>query len=300
MVAHALPPELKEKEKAAGEYAPTEQEKAELLPYFYQLNPIEQHKDLLVTRNVIKRKADIDKWKKNPKYYDVRSIDTRPKELVEERISVVRKHVGNIPIVPEGGIYRLKDRNALAGYLSHPLTYRGLGKIIVRHKQINKFNRSYHEVIAHELGHAYDRNIINRGTAAFGANIGYDVWNKIPKSIEKRNLSLGKTKNLMAELGRKSYKEVWKPVELVTRERIFPYNPKTTRRNYHQYRQKKEELFANWFSGFINQKNVVKKRSSHFYNIFKKQNKPLFRDLRKSDFNVTKKYIGGASIRGFF
>src|SRR3989338_7873834 len=93
--------EKKEAQSSNGEYVPTEQEKAELLPYFYKLNPMEQHKDLLVTKNVIKRKSDIGKWKENPKYYDVRSIDTQPEELVEERLNIVKEYAGNIPITPE-------------------------------------------------------------------------------------------------------------------------------------------------------------------------------------------------------
>src|SRR3989338_7392572 len=117
------------------EYVPTGQEKAGLLPYFWQLSPLQQHKDLLITRNVIRRKGDVDKWKRNPKYYDIRNIDTQPKELVEERINAVRTRAGNIPIAPEGGIYRIKDRKALAGYLSHLSNYRDLGRIIFRPKK---------------------------------------------------------------------------------------------------------------------------------------------------------------------
>lgn len=293
------PPELKEKEKATGEYVPTEHEKAELLPYFYQLNPIEQHKDLLVTKNIIKRKSEVGKWKNNPKYYDIRNIDTQPEELVEERINIVKEYVGSIPITPESKINKIKSRTALAGYAYQRINPKDLGKIIIRPKKIKNSGVvfSHNKVIAHELGHAYDRNVFGKGSGLVGnINIGYDVWNKIPKNIEKRNLGFGKTNNLMVDLGRKSYKEVWKPVEELTRKKLFPYNLSTAPRNFHKYRQQKEELFANWFSGFVTQKNVVKKKSSHFYNIFKKQNKPLFRDLRKSDFNVTRKYIGGKKV----
>ncbi|MBI2139655.1 hypothetical protein HYU14_01925 [Candidatus Woesearchaeota archaeon] len=267
-----------------------------------------------MTKNVIKKKSDVDKWKKNPKYYDVRSIDTQPKELVEERIKVVHKHAGNIPIVPEGGIYRIRGRDtrdALAVYSRHPLNYKDLGKIIIRPKKIVKKSNSYYNyntIITHELGHAYDRNALK------GVNIGYDIWKGVPKSIEKKDYGFGKTNNLMVELGRKSYKEVWKPVEEVTRTKLYPYSPEgkkvfdkrgnligvqRVKKGYHEYRQKKEELFANWFSGFITQKNVVKRKSGHFYNVFKKQNKPLFRDLRMSDLSVTQKYIGGKNAKSW-
>ena len=290
------PPKQKEEEKATGEYVPTEPEKAELLPYFYQLNPMDQHKDLLVTKNVIKRKSDVDKWKKNPKHYDVRSIDTQPEELVEERLNIVTEYVGNIPIIPESRINKIKSRTALACYVYQRVNPKDFGKIIIRPKKIKNSGAvfSHKKVIAHELGHAYDRNVFGKGSGRVGnINIGYEVWNKIPRSIEKKNLGFGKTNNLMVELGRKSYNEVWKPVEEITRKRLFPYNPSNVPRRHHEYRQKNQELFANWFSGFINQKNVVKRMSGHFYNIFKKQNKPLFRDLRMSDYNVIRKYIGG-------
>jgi len=293
------PPKQKEEEKAVGEYVPTEQEKAELLPYFYQLNPMEQHKDLLVTKNVIKRKSDVNKWKENPKYYDVRSIDTQPEELVEERLNIVKEYAGNIPIIPESRINKIKSRTALAGYAYQRVNPRDFGKIIIRPKKIKNSGAvfSHKKVIAHELGHAYGRNVFGKGSGIVGnINIGYDVWNKIPRSIGKKNLGFGKTNNLMVELGRKSYKEVWKPVEEITRKRLFPYDSSTAPRNFHQYRQQKEELFANWFSGFITQKNVVKRKSSSFYNIFKNQNKALFKNLRKSDYNVTRKYMGGNKL----
>ena len=277
------------------EYVPTQSEREKLLPYFHKLNPIEQHKDLLVTKNVVRTKEDVEKWKQNPKYYDVRGIDTQPKELIAERLKVALTFAGN----PTVKIQKYRWKSQLGEYSYHVRKSEvGSIRIDKRVESTGRFNQAF----AHEIGHAYDRNTLGKlpkyankdltnpvyrtGNTNFGALIQADVPN--------RERDYGITQNSLPMRNRSQ-------VMLVTQKRINPYNPKLGMGNtgypskFSKYRNKTEELFADWFSGLITQKNMVKRQSRGFYNIFRKANKPLVRALRKSDAKVTQKYLGRAN-----
>ena len=291
------PPEKKEEEKTTGEYVPTAQEKAELLPYFYQLNPMEQHKDLLVTKNVIKKKSDVDKWKKNPKYYDVRSIDTQPEELVSERLRVVRTFSGNPNVIVKR--FNWSRRLGDYRYISQITTKPGE----IRVQQTTKKDNTFNKVLSHELGHAYDRNIISvmtsethrlsrrAGNLDFG-NIKTPKFLQNAPSYSENRMSFGKANRLMLKISDMREKNRRKVID-VTEKRISPYNTKTAPDRFRRYRLSKEELFADWFSGYVTNKNLVKKQTRGFYNIFRKANKTLVKAIRQSDYSITSKYIGG-------
>lgn len=275
------------------EYTPTGTEKKSLLTIFHKLNREEQHKDLLTTRNVIKSKSDVHKWKENPKYYDIRGVDTQPEELIPARLEIARVFAGNIPMYESSKENPIKGRKTNLAYFQYTLNRQDLGKIIYSSKRIKNTNKEYftkNRILAHEIGHAYDRNYIGTKLRTGNVSFGYDVFRNTPKSIEAKNLGFGGTNNLMIEIGRKSYNEVWKPVEETTRK-LSPYPKEKAPSHYINYRTSREELFADWFSGFITDKPQVKKSSSRFYNMFKKQNKDFFREIRKSDYSITKKYI---------
>ncbi len=289
--------EKKEAQSSNGEYVPTEQEKAELMPHFYELSPIEQHKDLLVTKNVIKRKADVDKWKNNLKYYDVRGIDTQPEELVSERLRVVRTFSGNPNVIVKK--FNWSRRLGDYKYMSQITTKPGEIRVQQTTKKDNTFNR----VLSHELGHAYDRNIISMMTSdmhrVYRRTGNVDFGNiKKPKILQNissysdNRMSFGKANNLLLKINDMREKNR-KKVTDVTEKRINPYNIKIALPRFRMYRLSKGELFADWFSGYVTNKNLVKKQTRGFYNIFRKANKPLVKALRQSDFSITKKYIGG-------
>jgi len=281
-------------EVAKDEYVPSSKEKGALLPYFHKLSPIEQHKDLLTTKNVIRKKEDVHKWKENPKYYDIRDIDTQPKELIQGRLDVVQRAAGNIQIVPESAMNKIRrSPRALGAFMWNPWDSSDKGKIVYRPKRIAKADPQFsmNKVFAHELGHAYDKNAAGDIARMTGnINLGYEI----PSSI--KNLGFGKMNNIMLDLHGKSYERVYKPVEKVTREKIFPYKLGLVPRGHHEYRTRKEELFANWFTGFITEKPLVKRESRQFYNIFKKKHKGLFKAIRQSDIMVTSKYMKGVLV----
>ncbi|MBI2139823.1 hypothetical protein HYU14_02780 [Candidatus Woesearchaeota archaeon] len=294
---YVSPPKQQEAEKATGEYDPTEQEKAELLPYFYQLTPMQQHKDLLVTKNVIKRKSDVDTWKKNPKYYDIRDIDTQPEELVSERLSVVKNFSGKPNIIVKNFNWsrRLGDFRYIPQITTKP------GEIRVQ--QTTKKDNTFNKVLSHELGHSYDRNIISMmtsdthrlsrrtGNVDFG-NIKKPKFLQNALSYSDNHMSFGKANNLMLKICDMREKNRKKVID-VTEKRINPYNTRAAPPRVRMYRLSKRELFADWFSGYVTNKNLVKKESRGFYNIFRKANKPLVKSLRQSDLSITRKYIGG-------
>ncbi|MBI2139736.1 hypothetical protein HYU14_02340 [Candidatus Woesearchaeota archaeon] len=297
--AYLPPPKQKEEEEeeVTGEYVPTEQEKAELLPYFYHLDPMEQHKDLLVTKNVIKRKSDVGKWKQNPKYYDVRDIDTQPGELVSERLKVIMAFSGSprVTVKKFNWSRRLGDYRHISQITTKP------GEIRVQ--QTTKRDNTFNKVLSHELGHAYDRNIISMmasDTHRLSRRTGNTDFGNIKKpkvlqdgpSYYDNVIPLGKVNNLMLKISDMREKNRKKVID-VTEKRISPYNTKTAPPRFRMYRLSKKELFADWFSGYVANKNLVKKQTRGFYNIFKKANKPLVKALRQSDLSITRKYIGG-------
>lgn len=269
-----------------GEYIPTPSEKARLTPYFHKLSPIEQHKDLLTTRNVARNKETVSKWKQNPKAHDIRGIDTQPEELIKARLEVVRRHSRN----PEVIIKNFNWRSREGVYSYSRFNQEGAGLIRLK-RNVKNLDRNY----AHELGHAYDRNVLSGmiGYTKGVGNMGYKDFLKKPKLLNDENLSFGKINNKLLEITDYN-KRAREKIVSVTENKINPYNRAHAPMSYIMYRRSSQELFADWFSGLITDKPVIKRESKQFYNMFKKSNKPLFSDLRKSDYAVTKKYIKGS------
>lgn len=266
----------KNEPKTTGEYIPTTEEKTELLKTFHKLPPIQQHKDLLTTKNVIHSKKDISKWENNPKMYDIRGIDTQPPELIKERIKIALKHAHN----PTVQIKKFRHKSA-GRYHNATVGGNRAGLIEINLSRVRNMNRTY----AHEIGHAYDRNVIGGFTQSGNVNFS------IIKNAKKPILS-----NSKFDIYKQMRSNTQKVID-VTQKKTNPYDYKSAQlyaKSYMRYRNSKQELFANWFTGLINQKNIVKKDTRNFYNVFKKSNKPLFSDLRKSDKSVTAKYMKGS------
>ncbi|MBP2173095.1 hypothetical protein [Methanococcus voltae] len=248
------------KTKSNEEYVPNSEDKKKLLRIFHSMPRDVQHKDLLTTKRVIKKgnKKQLDEWKNNPKAYDIRGIDTQPEELMTKRLFYTHKYVGEPklqPLSPEKD--KLGEFNFIKG-CPHP------GEISfnmgVDYAEIQK-------TFAHELGHAYDRNIKSNyksdGNYKFG-KIGNN-------SLKLRNEVIKITKKISP------YNQQNNPkAEIRVKERM--------------YRTKNKEMFADWFSALLIDKNKVKKGKS-FYNIFKNQEKDFIKGLKEVDKEVTSKYI---------
>lgn len=281
----------KPKPKSKTEYVPEGSEKAALVKRFHKLPPVQQHKDLLTTRNVIKDKADVVKWHENPRAYDVRGVDTQPKELMEERLKVAHK-AGGSPAFSVGN-YRWKRRR---GVFRH-FTDRSAGKGHVKVDAVTKKEGTFFRTVAHEFGHAFDRNVIGsqKGNERLTTgNVNFH-WLKAPKMIGTEfddGQSFGKVNNKLIQIHDIGQKNARKVID-VTEKKISPYNISHAPFSYMRYRRSNEELFADWFSGLVVDKGVVKRKSRGFYNMFKKSHKPLIRELKASDKRVTKKYMKG-------
>jgi hypothetical protein len=282
--------------KVEGVYNPTGKERSELVKVFHSLPRVHQHKDLLTTRNVIKTKEDVKKWKKEPRYYDIQGIDTQPEELMEKRVGVVQSKVGNIPV-------RVNPRlSGSYGRYRHTMTKSDLG-FIEMNKDIVGNKKQWYSTLFHELGHAYDRNLFTKEyDYAQTGNVNFKTGDINFKKMKFLNspLSFGSMNNKSLKirdiLGKQRDKAVF-----VTRKHS-PYTDEQGKRmitvgygrmTFHKYRMQNNELFANWFSSFMTNKSMPKKESRGFYNVFKKSNKDLFRALRKSDAGVTSKFMGG-------
>lgn len=262
-----------------GEYKPSKKEFETLRERFYQ-NPIgEQIKDLLTTRNVVKNKNQVERWKKNTKDGDIRGIDTQPTALIPNRLNAVQNIIGNIPIT----YGKVRNRRALGEY--QRISTNRLGEIHIQKKIQN--SELHNKVLAHELGHAFDYNVLFKKA--------YQDTDRYKENERLGNFSVG-TGSQNVGYWHTKIGDVWDSAELVTRKRIFPYDEKTSGYKYHSYRTNKKEIFANWFEGLITRKEVVKKHSKPFYNKFKNENKELFGALRKSDFMSVKPFLNPKSI----
>lgn len=255
-------PEPKPTEKR-GEYVPNVSERKRLVKIFHKLRPIDQYKDLQTTKNVVKTDKQLQAWKANAKNGDIRNIDTAPLELFKARAEVARKHVGDVPVT-----YNPRLSRAYGQYRWYRGTPEHKGGIVVR-KGLEPFFSN--EVLSHEVGHAYDRNVIGKigyvGSVSFNHKIRLDKDNYVIKNDHNR--------------------KVIADVIGVTQKRLLlPYNPDKSTIRFHRYRMSNQELFANWFSGLLNRKNTVKRYSKGYYNIFKSRNKPLIKALKASDREV--------------
>ncbi|MCS3922014.1 hypothetical protein M2325_000699 [Methanococcus voltae PS] len=254
------------KGKSNEEYIPDKEDKKKLLRIFHSMSVDNQHKDLLTTKRVIKKgnRKQLDEWKNNPKAYDIRGVDTQPPELMNKRLFYTHEYVGKpkLKAMPEPEKDKLGAFRAKRGIRNPGIVY--------INKDINN-KVEFEKTFAHELGHAYDRNVKSDyeedGNYKFG-EIGY-------KHLKKRK----KLRNEVINITKK----------------ISPYtqqnNPKAEIRVKEKlYRTKNKEMFADWFSALLIDKNKVKKGKS-FYNMFKNQEKDFIKGLKEVDKEVTSKYI---------
>ena len=264
-------------ESNKGEYLPSVAEKRKLIAILKKkLREDQQIKDVLRTTRVVKTKKQLSAWKKNPRDGDIRGIDTAPDLIDEQRFKFIKKVTGN----PEVEFINRKNKSLAGDVRFGPQTRRGKyapdinfpGYIRVFTK--DKAKKSIYRTSFHELGHVFDRNVkgplVNKGVRTRGTgNFSFNaVGDDYKKSKAKR-----------------------KAVFDVTSKYINPFKLKNASYSYVSYRGSSEELFADWFSGFVQKRNVVKKRSKGFYKDFTKEFKPFARELKKTEKRAAKKYI---------
>ena len=282
------PPESEKKEKPkkavmkGEDYIPSPEERKKLIQHLKKNRTKEDvKKDLLITHRVIKRKEDVKLWKQNPAYYDIRGVDTQPKKLITNRIETARKFVGVDVFAPTtllkqintGGISIMRhptksekssfSMTQQALHRQMPKDSLGVFKrvgsenLIQLSGKLKDSNKDYgwKRVLAHEIGHALDFKTKT-------PKMGYAITNNNFHSARNPRIE--------------------RQISKVISRRVAPYQEGKNPR-YDQYRESRREQYADWFSGFITQKNVVKSKSRGYYNIFKKQNKGLIKQLKKSD-----------------
>lgn len=298
------------------EYVPEGAEKERLTRIFHRLPPIQQHKDLLVTRNVARTESQVAAWEKNPRAGDIRGIDTQPESVMKGRYKVLGEVTG-------AKVRRKRMGLGIHGYYSSaPLVPESAGEIKINSFFYDAGNVPAKEwadkpvtkiALGHEFGHAYDRNVLGKlGRVRGGVREGaqYRVGNNVDFGVMKKPKSKLGWEHTEAVQRRKN----WGAVERVTRKKLNPYegggvgdgglhsvtvfNKDTgfverERMSFKGYRQQDDELFADWFGGLVIRKGTVKRDTRGFYNVFKKANKPLFRKLKESDLAATKRFIGG-------
>lgn len=261
------------------EYQPSPNEMTKLRIIFHRESLLMQHHDLLVTKNVARNKADVEKWKTNPKASDIRGIDTQPKTLIPKRLDFATKYVGSPTIIQKKFRWKSKRGFYAAGEMVGRGRYRpkpeSAGTIAV---DISKPERQHPRTLAHELGHAFDRNIA--GKKARGQRpptVGF-----IPTGSRLGDSS-------------EADKEVFGEVTKVT-ETHEPFEKKHAPISFLFYRGRTEERFANWFSAMVTDRSLVKIKSPKYYKQFKKDYPDFAKGMRKSDIGITKKYMGGVLI----
>jgi len=298
--------EPQEHKKEVSEYIPTPSEKKSLLVYFHRMKPIDQFKDLKTTRNVVTRKEQVEAWKKNPKAYDVRDIDTQPKGYVENRVERVRSWL-NVPVLKYNKENRTRYSKEMFGY-DIPANFRpgkntmafqvpaGKGYIYYRS---NHEKRDFNSIISHELGHQFN---YTKGDTPFskGMNVrmGFDN-SKMPK-LDMNTKIIGGMRVFNSRFGSVPYgRDLEKSFGLKKGEGFTKYKSIATTKDM-LYRMKDEEQFSEWFSALVTKGNAVKKETRQFYNVFKAgQGKEVIRQLKQADFDFLKGHIGGSRASTF-
>ena len=281
-----------EPKETKQEYAPSRTERFEAMTIFATRPVFEQLKDIETTHNVVTNKKQYEQWKKNPKASDVRGIDTRPEELSINRINVVAQ-MTKVPMLSRKEAknkgYRIRMNTGTIGmYMRQGTALKpaseDIGIVIVNPKKTHGQPDDVwgmSRILAHEYGHAYHSQIMKDKHPFSGFN--YDKF--VAKNPKKE---IG--------FGRMNYDRVAGKVEKVVFKKISPFDVAKARLHgntrYIRYRQENSELFADWFSGLITKKNIVKKHSRTQYNIFKNQNKELFKAFRQADQKTLQKLIG--------
>lgn len=260
------------------EYKPSPAETVKLRKIFHKQTLLQQHHDLLVTRNVARNKADIEKWKKKPTSGDIRGIDTQPEPLIPKRLDFTTKFVGNPEVIMRKFGWKAQRGDYAGGTRVSGGRYRpdkesaGSIRVDTRHGQ-----KIAQQTLAHELGHAFDRNIA--GVKRFG----------------ERPIGVGHIKTGSrfsgVDLDEEKYNEVSKATEIHS-----PFSKKNASISYSFYRNKQEERFANWFSAMITNRTIVKKHSPNFYKQFKQDYPDFSKGLFESDAKITKQFMSGSLI----
>lgn len=271
------------------EYVPKGEEKSKLANIFFnKLNIVEQRKDLLTTRNVVRNKKQLERWKKNPKDGDVRGIDTEPKELYDEKIKLVTAYVGNPQI-------RMKNfgLKTVAGDVAFgKRTRRGYipdsefaGDVRVDTSRGIKQTKI---TLAHELGHVYDRNVIGKRKR----DESYKVDKKLG-TLGTYPRTAGYVDFMsISSRDKKNSAEAFNQVKFFANDKANPVSDyRKTQYSYMKYRNSNPELFANWFSGFINNRAGARKYSKKYYNYFRKTEKDFFGKIKKTENKVVDKQL---------
>lgn len=289
------PPQKPKEKKPIGDYIPTESERKVLLKEFTKNgNPIQLHKDLLTTKNVIKDKKDVSKWKKNPNQYDIRGVDTRAKGLIGNRIETARKYAGVDVYVPKkinknifGGNVTTNTIPSRKDMVNVSLIRRGLLKGRMPKSSMGVFTSS----------RMYDDRIIKISSKVVGRTDSYTPQRVLAHEIGH---AIDSKKHQTLDFGNPNKYhniKIREKISTVLSKKITPYDrEKYVFSKYGRYRESRDEQFADWFSGLITDKSVVKKDSKQFYNIFKSGNKPLFSALKKSDKLTTSTFLKNAKL----
>lgn len=244
-------------------YEPTDEEIRKAHRILLKQDPITIYKDLTTTRNVVTKKNGFNTWKKNPKFYDLHGVDTQLNDLIDNRIDTIQKIV-QTPIK-----YTNRSHRRYMGVFKHRLTASDRGEITIYNKNIPTTDKKQ-QVLAHELGHAYDNNILSRKNKSLFVNMVGNVDFLNPKYPKNRQKVLGVVKKV----------NFW---------------DEGVSSSFDRYRRSSSEMFADWFSAVITNKNYAKKHSKQAYSNFKHQNKDLFSALKESDTDTIKRYLAKIS-----
>ena len=207
------------------------------------------------------------KWDRNKKKYDIKNVDTVPHQVIGYTSNVIRKkHIQNVSrakynqgmSINVGGYYA----PGFTKKLQKPRNY-------IRINRLLKGSPKSQEVLAHEMGHAFEYNLFGKTITKNPTRLdGYSY-----KSVEIPK------KNDVVYSQMKKMAIMTKPI------------PKGASSHFVRYRMKKEELFADAFLGLVTDPKRAKKIAPAFSRHVYTSSRGLSRDIRNSRESFLSKFV---------
>jgi len=276
-------------------YQPTPTEKEKLITYFHKQPLLAQVKDLMETKNVIRKKAGVKDWKQNVKQHDIQGVDTAPFELIPFRTQALwaisdKPQVAYAKTSSSGekqGKYQMAAQDSYRNIIYANPYLQNPKQIALKRGEVigNRFMRNRLDLghtIAHELGHNIERK----------HNTKAGILDTVTAS--NKSLSWGKTGALVNRYGL----ERTELLKISKKRRPNAYvNPKNDYKFY-KYVSSDSELWADFIGEITNDTRSAKKLAPKSIAALRKHQPEILNALGKASWAAALPYTSKRKKRG--